>query len=204
MLFAENLIRDNSITQYFDIYEPTDYTIVLGRSRTVESDVYEENCKLDNVKIVKRISGGGTILLAPGMFAWSLIIPTQKICLNQTKWFNVLLNWVINILSSIEIKNIEAKGISDLTINNKKISGTALYIGAKKVLYHGTLLIDIDLLLFEKYIKMPDKMPEYRQNRKHSEFVTTLKILGYQFERDEIKNTFELSKKPDEKDYWGK
>jgi lipoate---protein ligase len=152
-------------------------------------------------RIIKRISGGGTVLLAPGMLVWTLLIPTQSFCINQTKWFKVLSGWITGILSDLGIKSAGVKGVSDITIDNKKICGTALYIGANKILYHGTLLIDIDPFIFEKYLKIPDRMPDYRQSRSHSDFVTTLKIQGYNFKREEIIKAFNESVKPEEKDY---
>jgi lipoate---protein ligase len=201
MFFAEDLIRNNEITPFFDISEPEKSTVVLGRSRTIEGDVNEKECLENNVSIIKRVSGGGTVLLSPGMLVWTLIVPTTNFCINQTIWFKIFSNWIIDNLSKPGIQGTETKGTSDITINNRKICGTSLYIGAKKVLYHGTLLLDIDTSLFDKYLKIPDRMPEYRNNRIHSEFVTTLKELGYNIGRNEILRIFNKSIFPTENNY---
>jgi len=199
MLYGEEILQKES-GFYFNIYEPQDYNIILGRSRTLSEDVFEEKCMEDNVKVWKRISGGGTVLLAPGMFVWDMIIPTKSQILNQNKWFKLFSQWVISILELYGIKKIEVKGVSDLTIDNRKISGTSLFIGKNKVLYHGTLLLDIDTKLFDKYLKYPDVTPEYRKGRVHSEFVTTLSEQNITIDREKIKNLFLSFQLPSEND----
>ncbi len=199
MLYGEEILQKES-GFYFNIYEPQDYNIILGRSRTLSEDVFEEKCMEDNVKVWKRISGGGTVLLAPGMFVWDMIIPTKFQILNQNKWFKLFSQWVISILELYGIKKIEVKGVSDLTIDNRKISGTSLFIGKNKVLYHGTLLLDIDTKLFDKYLKYPDVTPEYRKGRAHSEFVTTLSEQNITIDREKIKNLFLSFQLPSEND----
>ncbi|HQJ74229.1 MAG TPA: hypothetical protein PKW14_01445 [Bacteroidota bacterium] len=199
MLYGEEILQKES-GFYFNIYEPQDYNIILGRSRTLSEDVFEEKCMEDNVKVWKRISGGGTVLLAPGMFVWDMIIPTKSQILNQNKWFKLFSQWVISILELYGIKKIEVKGVSDLTIDNRKISGTSLFIGKNKVLYHGTLLLDIDTKLFDKYLKYPDVTPEYRKGRAHSEFVTTLSEQNITIDREKIKNLFLSFQLPSEND----
>jgi lipoate-protein ligase A len=199
MLYGEEILQKES-GFYFNIYEPQDYNIILGRSRTLSEDVFEEKCMEDNVKVWKRISGGGTVLLAPGMFVWDMIIPTKFQILNQNKWFKLFSQWVISILELYGIKKIEVKGVSDLTIDNRKISGTSLFIGKNKVLYHGTLLLDIDTKLFDKYLKYPDVIPEYRKGRAHSEFVTTLSEQNITIDREKIKNLFLSFQLPSEND----
>jgi len=199
MLYGEEILQKES-GFYFNIYEPQDYNIILGRSRTLSEDVFEEKCMEDNVKVWKRISGGGTVLLAPGMFVWDMIIPTKSQILNQNKWFKLFSQWVISILDLYGIKKIEVKGVSDLTIDNRKISGTSLFIGKNKVLYHGTLLLDIDTKLFDKYLKYPDVTPEYRKGRVHSEFVTTLSEQNITIDREKIKNLFLSFQLPSEND----
>jgi len=199
MLYGEEILQKES-GFYFNIYEPQDYNIILGRSRTLSEDVFEEKCMEDNVKVWKRISGGGTVLLAPGMFVWDMIIPTKFQILNQNKWFKLFSQWVISILELYGIKKIEVKGVSDLTIDNRKISGTSLFIGKNKVLYHGTLLLDIDTKLFDKYLKYPDVIPEYRKGRAHSEFVTTLSEQNITIDREKIKNLFLSFQLPSEDD----
>jgi lipoate---protein ligase len=201
MLFSEDILK-NSDGLYFNLYEPEDYKIILGRSRTPEGDVYNIACKDDNVSVMKRISGGGTVLLAPGMFVWELLIPTTTQLLNQKIWFNLFSNWIIKILSAHGVTNAEPKGTSDITINNRKICGTSLYIGKNKVLYHGTLLIDLDTHLLDKYLKYPSIVPDYRDGRPHSDFVTTLKQQNIDVDREKLKYHFSKNEFPTEKDYY--
>jgi lipoate-protein ligase A len=63
---------------------------------------------------------------------------------------------------------------NDYRFNNKKVGGNAQYFTKDRALHHTSFLFDwnkerMDLL------KMPPKMPEYREQRTHEEFLTPLK-----------------------------
>jgi lipoate-protein ligase A len=48
-----------------------------------------------------------------------------------------------------------------------------------------------DVSLIERYLKHPKREPDYRKGRKHSEFVTNLKNLGYQIDIPQLLSHFE-------------
>ena len=48
--------------------------VVLGRISKVTEDVREDNTKKDNVPVLRRFSGGGTVLQGPGCLNYSLIL----------------------------------------------------------------------------------------------------------------------------------
>ena len=58
--------------------------------------------------------------------------------------------------------------------------GSAIYQNKEKVFYHAVLNIQETSSLISKYIKHPQREPEYRQQRSHEDFVTSLKEQNYQ------------------------
>jgi lipoate-protein ligase A len=72
--------------------------------------------------------------------------------------------------------DVRVDGISDLTVGGRKFSGNAQYRKRTFVLVHGTVLLDFDLALMERYLRLPARQPEYRGNRSHREFVANLKL----------------------------
>src|SRR6266852_3682059 len=47
-------------------WEATRPVVVVGRNGHVASDVIEDTCRADGVRVLRRFSGGGAVVLAPG------------------------------------------------------------------------------------------------------------------------------------------
>jgi len=50
----------------FDIWIPPNSYIVLGRSKQETEDINLEYAKMDKIPIIRRITGGGTVLIDEG------------------------------------------------------------------------------------------------------------------------------------------
>ena len=73
------------------------------------------------------------------------------------------------------VPEIQRAGISDLTLaGGLKCSGNALRCARTHLLYHGTLLYDFPLPLIGEILLEPPRQPDYRQRRRHGQFVTNL------------------------------
>ena len=73
-------------------------------------------------------------------------------------------------------KKVEVRGHTDLTLGDLKFSGNAQRRKRRRLLFHGTFLLDFDLGYLEKTLQIPSKQPAYRANRGHSAFVTNLGV----------------------------
>ena len=177
----EYLLQEVNNGNYIDgicrIWESPNLFVVLGLSKKIEDDVNNDSCKRDAIPILKRCSGGGTVLQGPGCFNYSFILPMTyaKELESLTNTTTYILNMVKKILSKA-LNNIELKGISDLTINDIKFSGNAQRRLKNAILFHGTILYDFDLGLISDYLKEPPVQPEYRKNRSHQSFIQNITI----------------------------
>ena len=81
------------------------------------------------------------------------------------------------------------RGISDVVVGDRKISGNAQARRWGGVLLHGTLLRDLDLALVEACLRHPPREPEYRRGRSHRDFLTTLVDQGVLASHAEIQAT---------------
>lgn len=104
---------------------------------------------------------------------------------------------IISVLEKEKIHNLSLKGISDIAIDGKKISGSAIYRKKDVLLYHAVINIGEPATTFERYLKHPTKEPDYRNGRRHSDFVTSLKEIGYTKSYEDLQNimsqSFEMS-----------
>jgi len=162
-------------------WEPREYFIVLGYSNKYRSEVNLPICQESGVPILRRSSGGGTVLQGAGCLNYSLILKVQNShsLSNITHTNSFIMEFHKEALSAIAERNVKVQGTSDLAIDTLKFSGNAQRRKKNFLLFHGTFLLDFDIALVEKLLSMPSKQPEYRQGRSHQDFLTNLNLPSY-------------------------
>lgn len=182
LLYDEELLRlaDHGETgEVLRLWESPSVFVVLGRTCQISDDVLLDVCQADHIPVLKRSSGGGTVLQGPGCLNFSLILSKEKrpAIDSISRSYLVILDKVQHALKELGIAT-EFRPVCDLVLsfNGKKFSGNAQRRGRRFILHHGTLLYGFDLSLISRYLKVPKKMPEYRQNKAHSDFVTNLQL----------------------------
>jgi lipoate-protein ligase A len=158
----------------FSIWQPDKKYIILGRSNNAEDSVFIEKAVNDNIEILKRPSGGETVILSPKTLVISVKLPIDN-SLKVHKYFALINEKIIEALQNLGIENLRQKGISDISIGEKKILGSSIYKKPNSIFYHAVLNISESPETLEKYLKHPKREPDYRNGRKHSDFVTSLK-----------------------------
>jgi lipoate-protein ligase A len=166
------------LLRFWQMSEPC---VVVGRSSKIAEEVHLDRCERDSVPVLRRMSGGGTIVAGPGcaMFSVLLSLDARPECRSLDGAHRTVMTRVCQAMQcSLDEYGIDQKvdirGICDLTIDGQKISGNALRLKRHWLMYHGTLLIDMPLQWISEYLAMPPKQPEYRQGRSHDQFVTGL------------------------------
>ena len=71
---------------------------------------------------------------------------------------------------------IAIRGHTDLAIGGRKFSGNSQRRHKHFLLFHGTFLLNFDLALIGNLLQMPSKQPDYRESRKHADFLTNVNI----------------------------
>ncbi|HSQ54499.1 MAG TPA: lipoate--protein ligase family protein, partial [Gemmata sp.] len=182
---AENLAMDEALLlaaeegkggEVLRLWELPTLAVVVGSGGSVEIDVNAAACETDGVPVLRRASGGGTVVLGPGCLCFSLVLRNDHAAgLDQIRASNqYVLARVARALEPIVHASLE--GTSDLAVNGLKFSGNAQQRKRGHFLHHGTLLCGFETAFFAKYLKTPEREPEYRQNRPHTEFVANLPI----------------------------
>ena len=157
-------------------WQASELGVVLGYSNVPEAEIRVDRCLADGVRVFRRASGGGTVLLGPGCLNYSLILPMSgSAALASVKKTNeYVMNRHRDAIAKLVSDPIGVRGFTDLTLGGKKFSGNAQRRRRQALLFHGTFLLDFSLPLMERYLLMPSRQPEYRQDRTHSDFTTNL------------------------------
>src|SRR5262249_47245864 len=71
---------------------------------------------------------------------------------------------------------VEIQGHTDLAVGGLKFSGNAQRRKKHFLLFHGSILLHLDIKLIEMALPLPSRQPDYRLNRSHSDFLMNLKV----------------------------
>jgi lipoate-protein ligase A len=183
LLKAEN----GEIGETLRFWESSEYFVCLGKAGKEEEECFTERCKKDGIKILKRISGGGTVLQGPGCLNYSAVISydRDKRFKNINDTYRIILGSAADSFKE-KGREVEFLPVCDLAIDGKKISGNAQARKKKYFLLHGTVLYDFDINKISEYLKHPPKEPDYRKQRPHSDFVANILLRV-----DEIMETYQ-------------
>lgn len=192
---AENILYDEVLLQLADkhsageflrFWESPEIFVVMGLIGKEHEDVNLDVIKKEGIKLLRRTSGGGTVLQGPGSLNFTLVLNKDRH--PDLQDLRLSYSWIsAKVIETFKVMGVDAvfKPISDIALakNNKKISGNAQHRGKNYILHHGTILYQYNLDLVPRYLRMPKEMPEYRQNRSHLDFISNVNINVADFKR---------------------
>jgi len=184
---AENLACDEALLDLCEagggdpvlrIWESHQYFIALGYANSASTEVNLQSCEQENIPILRRCTGGGTVLQGPGVLNYSIVLQIPEAGqLSTIKGANdFVLGRNREALAGEIPDSISIRGQSDLTVRGLKFSGNAQRRKKHFLLYHGSILLNLNFALLEKVLPMPSREPDYRQSRSHSAFLVNLHI----------------------------
>jgi len=151
--------------------------IVLGRGSRPEHAFFPEEAVRQNVLVMRRPSGGETVLLSPDTILIAAVRTGIKLQ-SPHRFFAEFNQRVISALRFCGVNELNQKGTSDICIGGKKILGSSIYWYRNRLLYHAVLNVGEPLENMDILLKHPPREPEYRNGRSHSDFVTSLRLEG--------------------------
>jgi lipoate---protein ligase len=184
---AENLACDEALLERAELeggpgilrfWEPTQYFVVLGYGKRAEEEANLEACRAEDVPILRRCSGGGTVLQGPGCLNYSLILSLETdVALHSITGANCfIMKRQRTALARLLDRPVAIEGHTDLALDGVKFSGNAQRRKRDWLLFHGTLLLDFDLARIGRLLLPPPVQPAYRRQRSHESFLTCLRV----------------------------
>ena len=180
---TENLALDEALLlqaesaggEVLRVWEWPRYAVILGSGSKLAEDVNETACRADDVPILRRSSGGGTVLLGPGCLLYSLVLSYESsLALREiASSYAFILGRLTDALADV-LPGVERAGTSDLAAIGRKFSGNSQQRKRSHLLHHGTLLYDFNIACINRYLNMPVKQPDYRAKRTHEGFLMNL------------------------------
>ena len=215
---AENLALDEALLDAAEssdageclrFWESKVHFVVVGYANKVATETNPAVCEGLGIPILRRCSGGGTVLQGPGVLNYTLILriaedgplanitsanrfimqrnadaltqllSTERGCPSRSasasqpsRAGKPTASATISPAAAETVAlRVEVQGHTDLAIGGLKFSGNAQRRKRHHLLFHGAILLNLDLDLLEQVLPMPTLRPEYRDNRSHREFL---------------------------------
>ena len=180
--------------------------VVVGHGNRVQTEVTAQARAQRLIPILRRCSGGGTVLQGPGCLNYALVLrlPAEG-PLSQIGTTN---RYVMDrnraALAKLTDLEVAVQGITDLAVREfrrtphpagpgangatprasgaedepvwLKFSGNAQRRKRHALLFHGAFLLNLDLALLDTLLAHPTQEPSYRHRRPHSAFVSNLGV----------------------------
>jgi lipoate---protein ligase len=200
---TENLACDEALLDWcgdglgeeiLRFWEPQSHFVVVGYGNHASREVNRQACDFEKLPILRRCSGGGTVLQGPGCLNYALILKIdergQLRSISAANRFIMERNRVAldallrdrgerlalppSAPGAGRQELVEVRGHTDLAIGGLKFSGNAQRRKRHWLLFHGTFLLRFDLALMERFLPLPTQEPEYRRRRAHGKFLVNL------------------------------
>ncbi len=181
-------------------WESPVHFVVVGYANKMSTEVNASACERLGIPIHRRCSGGGTVLQGPGVLNYSLLLRitegTPLAGITSANQF--IMQRSAEAMTSLLIRSsgresapsdppeswsglkpaatIQVQGHTDLAIGGLKFSGNAQRRKRNHLIFHGAILLNLDLDLLEEVLPMPTLQPGYRAHRSHRDFLTQLSI----------------------------
>ncbi|MGA2854027.1 MAG: lipoate--protein ligase family protein [Verrucomicrobiota bacterium] len=188
---AENLACDEALLDWCEsgegaetmrFWESPEPFVVVGYANKVETEVNVAACEARKIPILRRCSGGGTVVQGPGCLNYTLVLhitkdgPLHSIAVANQFIMRRNRAAIQTLNPQPSTLNCAVRGHTDLAIGGRKFSGNSQRRRKHFLLFHGTFLLNFDLALIGDLLLMPSKEPDYRESRKHADFLTNINV----------------------------
>ena len=125
-------------------------SIIVGKFQNTLAEINLDYVNEHNIKVVRRMSGGGAVYHDLGNLNFSFHVPHED---QDFFDFSQFTQPVIDLLNSLGVP-AELKGRNDLLVDGKKFSGNAKLSRHGKIVQHGTILIDSEMHVLAEALKV--------------------------------------------------
>ena len=157
------------------IYRWIEPTVTIGYSQNVNDAVNRDYCNRKNIPIIRRESGGGSVLHHMELtYSFTIRLNSGLIPQSVDESFQKIVSPIINALKML-IDGVEYRYVNDIVINKRKISGSAQIRRYGVVQQHGTIVIDIDDEILESAIFHDENKLRHRGFSSARQSLTSMK-----------------------------
>lgn len=138
LAIEEYALKHLDINQTYLLFYINGPSIIIGRNQNTIEEINTEFVEKNQIKVVRRLSGGGAVYHDLGNLNFSFITKDDGESFHNFKKFT---EPVIEALRKLGL-NAELSGRNDIVVEGRKISGNAQFATGGRMFSHGTLMFD--------------------------------------------------------------
>ncbi len=119
--------------------------VIIGRNQNTAEEINQGFVNENNIRVVRRNTGGGAVYHDLGNLNYSFITDTDS---TDRQTYERFVSPVVNALKDLGL-DASSSGRNDILVSGKKVSGTAQQVLKGRILHHGTLLFDADTSMIQ-------------------------------------------------------
>lgn len=125
-------------------------TVIVGRNQDMESEADISFCRDNGISIYRRKSGGGCVYADSGNLMVSAVV-------GGTDRMFVFSRFISQLALCLRKAGFDAwpSGRNDITVDGRKVSGSAFYSTGFRNIIHATLLCNVDLDMMQHALTPP-------------------------------------------------
>lgn len=150
-LATEEYLFKNKSENIFMLWR-NEPSIIVGKHQNTLSEINYEYVKEKQIKVVRRLTGGGAVFHDLGNVNFTFIQTGEN---EKLVDFRKYTQPIIDVLQKLGI-NAKFEGRNDLTIDGKKFSGNAEHVFKNRILHHGTLLFSAQISDLTQALKVDE------------------------------------------------
>jgi lipoate-protein ligase A len=175
-LAVEEILLKNSNEEYL-ILGINSPSVIIGKHQSAHKEVNTRFVYENNIPVIRRISGGGTVFHDEGNLNFTFIRQSET---GRQVDFRKYTLPVIGFLNSAGVK-AKFGGKNDIKVEGLKISGNAEHVHRNRVLHHGTILFNASLDLLSNALRKDTSCYSTRAVESNPSSVINLKEITERF-----------------------
>ncbi len=119
-------------------------TALIGRHQALSQELKLDYCAKNNIRTVRRITGGGPLYFDEGQLGWELVFNRASLGTSDLRELSLKICEAVALgLSKLGV-DAKYRAPTDIEVEGRKISGTGGFFDGDTAMYQGTVLIDMD------------------------------------------------------------
>jgi lipoate---protein ligase len=172
------------------LYTYRPHVALVGRFQD-PAEIHLDWCERHDIQVNRRPTGGGAILMGPDQLGVALALPGRQADLGRRPR-ELMGRFAAGLVRGLRGLGIAAvfRGRNDLAVDGSKIAGLGVYRDPSGgLLFHASLLVDLDLDLMSRVLKTPFKrVAEAEPGILHRRIATVRKLLGRDIDLEEVRS----------------
>lgn len=145
--------------------------VIVGRHQNTAEEVDAAFCREHGIQIVRRSTGGGAVYHDAGNINFSFLQWTDK---KRLAGSGELMAPVVQALRGLGIR-AESSSRNDISVEGRKVAGTAQRSDGQRILHHGCLLVDTDAGMLTRALAADPEKFQSKGVASHRERVANLR-----------------------------